>query len=711
MNQHPEILAKHVDHAATPLFRHLADVEKMIVPIADNLHLNVNVAKHGAILHDIGKASSIFQQSLRRGFNPEPGFVYRHEIASLFFLSIFPQDEWPCLIDMVVAHHKSLYHDARQRGFLDLEDNLNDSFQQHSIGFSTWMPQAMDILGSLGVSTHPVNIEEARQNYEYAQVYCNSKGLGYSIWKGVLMAADHMASAMEDGEAVTCPKFQIPDLTYYHQRGNELYPLSKLSTEDSRSHTIVTAPTGAGKTDFLLRRCKNRIFYTLPYQASINAMYDRLKGDLCNTDAVVTLLHSASSLKVTDGQPEERILQRQIGASIKVLTPHQMASIAFGIKGYESMIADLKGCDVILDEIHTYTSSIQAIVLKIIEILVNIGCRIHIGTATMPSNLYKRILDLLGGSELVYEVKLPSSVLSSFDRHIIHKIVSFEQSHPLIDAAISNRQKILMVCNQVQRAQQCFAWVQDTFPDCKQMLVHSRFKRSSRASLEQCLAQGFNTCQEACIVVSTQVVEVSLDISFDLMITECAPIDAMIQRFGRVNRRRTQQAIGHYGDIYVIAPPESDKDALPYDSEVLRRSYDTLPDNGVLHETDLQVMIDRVYPDTHFMNIDYSGVIYTQRWQLTELCHNAKSALLELLDINSAVAITESDKEKYLQGSRDACLPMEIPVSYKSVAYTNLMKLSHAGRPYIIPDAAYDETMGVKSEFLNPVYYKQYEIL
>ena len=41
------------------------------------------------------------------------------------------------------------------------------------------------------------------------------------------------------------------------------------------------------------------------------------------------------------------------GASVKVMTPHQIASVVFGGKGYEAMVIDLKGCDVILDEIHT----------------------------------------------------------------------------------------------------------------------------------------------------------------------------------------------------------------------------------------------------------------------------------------------------------------------------------------------------------------------
>ncbi len=78
-----------------------------------------------------------------------------------------------------------------------------------------------------------------------------------------------------------------------------------------------------------MKRCKGRVFYTLPFQASINAMYERFKSDLKDTDAEIHLLHAASALKVEGKQLEEKILQRHIGASVKVLTPHQTGIVGF----------------------------------------------------------------------------------------------------------------------------------------------------------------------------------------------------------------------------------------------------------------------------------------------------------------------------------------------------------------------------------------------
>lgn len=711
-NLHSEILAKSEHNGTVTLYQHLKNVADIAIVVAKNTGMDPEIAREGALLHDIGKASPIFQQTLK-GKESRPGFVFRHEIASLFFLSLIDESHRVAVIDMVAAHHKSAMNDVRELGIIDLNDNT-DSFAIHSKGFENWSPKALDILSALGMTIHPITLDEAEENYEMAVEHCEDKGRNCSPWRGLLMASDHMASALESKIGMPLDKLFIkPNLSFYNRR-NELYPLSLISTDDKRQHTIVTAPTGAGKTDFLLRRCKGRVFYTLPYQASINAMYDRIKSDLKGTDAQVYLLHAASNLKVKDGKLEERIMQRHVGASVKIMTPHQMASVVFGIKGYESMALDLRGCDVILDEVHTYSDTIQAIVLRIIEILVKLDCRVHVGTATMPNVLYNKILALLGGKDNVYEVRLQQPILHTFDRHKIYKIDTMDESYGIIGKALGSNQKILIVCNQVKRAQSLYVELSEIYHDVDRMLIHSRYKRSDRARVEGLLKNSFNNMKDKpCIVVSTQVVEVSLDISFDVMITECAPIDALIQRFGRINRKRTTETIGHYKPIYVIAPPADKEESLPYTEEVLKRTFDILPDSGsVLKETSVQGLLDKVYSKIEFQNIDFSGAIFTDgEWQLKELCHYPKSALLETMDINSAVCITESDKETYLEGNALVRTELEIPVSYHSIAHRNLDQINDGMRPFVIPDKAYDKERGLLIDNASPTNYKSFEIL
>jgi len=706
------ILAKHEDEGFVPLSQHLADVAAAAVKIAHNAGLDEELARKGAILHDIGKVSPLFQAQLRHGYLHPPHFVFRHEIASLFFISLLKEEEKATVLEMIVAHHKSVFNDAGQKGLLDLDENLKDCFEIHAKQFAEWSGTALAILEDMGFTVHPISMEEARNNYDYAVEYCWALEDGCSEWKGVLMAADHYASALNEKTETNLDKLFIkPDLSFYNRR-NVLYPLSMIDTEDKRRHTMVTAPTGAGKTDFLLRRCRGRVFYTLPFQASINAMYDRIKEDLGNTEAQIHLLHATSDLKIEDENMEERIAQRHIGASVKVLTPHQMASIVFGIKGYEAMAEDLRGCDVILDEIHTYSGEIQSIVLRIVEILQVLNCRIHIGTATMPSSLYTKVLDLLGGREQVYEVSLPKDILETFNRHTIHKVGYWTECDGLMDEGITNGKKILLVCNQVKRAQRLYETLSERYPMISRMLIHSRFKREDRQRLENRLKTVFNVSDNPCIVVSTQVVEVSLDISFDMMITECAPIDALIQRFGRVNRKRTKQTIGHYKDIYVLEPPSNEKDALPYSLNVLKRSYEVLPIDSILRETEVLAMLDTVYPDIEIGNIDYSGAIYVDgEWVLKKLCHHGKSALLDVLDIDAALCITQNDRAFYEQGLPADRTKVEIPVGYKTIAYRHLDQSTKGHCPYIIPNLAYSEEIGLLIDKAQPENYQLFEII
>jgi CRISPR-associated endonuclease/helicase Cas3 len=709
----------------TSLTDHLDHVILATVKAAEAFGMDRDVARLGAVLHDIGKIHPTFQFRLRPEYKHSPTCEpFRHELASLLFLPLFDKAMQPALIEMIVGHHKSVSKDNKEMGIIDLDTRIGigkRAFDLHSTKWEEWSPLALKMLAFYGLPVRPISINEARNVYFEVLAYCQNAASGFSEWRGLLMAGDHFGSAMVHKTAAETKRlFKKPDLRYYNRLG-ALYPLSFKPTDSPKSHTLVTACTGAGKTDYLLRRCRGRVFYTLPFQASINSMFESLKNDLKehNPDLDIRVLHAASRLMANGKNIEEKVLQGHIGSAVKVLTPHQLASMVFGTRGYEATLMDLRGCDVILDEIHTYTQITRSIVLKIVEMLKAIGCRVHIGTATMPTVLTDRIRAILG-ADAVFEMSLAATELDEFDRHIIHKIDSYDDSLSVVEEAVQNKQKILIVANRVKTAQERYQQLKEAYPDVPMMMIHSRFKRGKRGDLEKQLMgrrlddngqqiREFNTCEGACIVVSTQVVEVSLDISFDLMITDTAPLDALIQRFGRVNRKRPADPNHRHKPIYVVAPPETDNEAKPYELPILKTSFEVLPNSEILHERDVQNLIDQVFPTVDTIEIDKDAIYQEGQWIMKKLVHRPKSVLFEKLEIDSAIGVLEGqDIANYELMNYDERMALEIPVKYKSIAYTGLNRSEIGSRPFIVPQKAYDEEMGLLPEFLKPEFYNRF---
>jgi CRISPR-associated endonuclease/helicase Cas3 len=692
-----EILAKSINYGGLTLLEHTQQVTEVITLFAAKYAFNfdIDLCRKGAILHDLGKAHPHFQRKIAQvnggslAENRDWDYPHRHEISSLAFLPCFPKSEWNTLIDLVIGHHKSIENDPSARGILDLTNNDRATLDNHLFDWENWYPYGLQIMQTFGLDTREISKEEGKAALEYVVEYCEDKGNGYSPLRGLLKSADHFASAFtHETTEKLIPLFETPDLSFYRneERKSWLYPLSEITTDDPRRHTLVVASTGAGKTDFLLKRCKGRIFYTLPFQASINAMYKRIKKTVPNKD--IRLLHATSKI-VAKNQLDEQILQPLAGSSIKILTPHQLAAIVFGTSGFETVMLDVQGTDIILDEIHTYSDVSQAMVLAIVKTLLRLDCRLHIGTATMPSVLYNELKTILGGENEVYEVALSEKVLDSFDRHEIDKIEDEAAIIPILEKAFEQKEKVLVIFNTIGKAQNAYDSLSKRFPEVKSMLIHSRYKRGDRVALETQLTEEFDAKyglgREACFVVSTQVVEVSLDISFDRMITQCAPLDGMIQRFGRINRKRDENTIGKYKPIHVIKPSGN---VMPYKVDVLRASFEQLPEGfKVLKEKELQEKIDVVYPVLDTKEIDVHLIYKNGKYGIKELCNYKKAVLVDALEIESATCILECDREKYLTANWEERLYLEIPINYKTISRhkSKFVQLEVGAYPFVIP--------------------------
>ncbi len=703
------LLAKGVRNGGTSLIEHTEQVVCAIEKISAKLNLNVDIARKGAVLHDVGKAHPSFQEKL---LNDEIDLIeqrieipLRHEISSLLFLPLFVKDEWDYLIEMIIGHHKSiksLTQSSNGKGIIDLVEGYGEDrvFEKHSERWTEWSIETNTIIEHFGYSTRSLTITEARDAFNYVLDYCEHTNFEWSKWRGLLNAADHFASALVESTNEKVQKIFLPpnlDFFFAEKRRSKLYHLSTINVEDKRLHTLVTAPTGAGKTDFLIKRCRGRIFYTLPFQAAINAMYKRIKEACPNDD--IRLLHASSRLVLAKNEiREEKVLQSLAGASIKVLTPFQIASVVLGTKGYEATALDLQGNDVILDEIHSYNYTSMALIYEIIKTLLYLHCRIHVGTATMPSALRNLIYDLLGGENNVYKVELEENQLESYNRHIIYKIENDAAAFEIIDKGIGQKEKVLVVVNRINRAQAVFEKLEKFYPSIPKMLLHSRYKRSDRAKLEEKIKSEFDAKEDFCIVVATQVVEVSLDISFDRMITDAAPLDSMIQRFGRVNRKRNAFTLGQLREIHVIKPSENKNDSKPYNYEVVKNSFSELPNGFVLEEKEIQGMIDHVYPQIDITSIKSHSILDEQGIRIPKLCDYPKSVLLETLDIDSACCIVESDQGLYVKAKSEERSKYEIPISLRTTFnkyFRATGRLTCGAWPFVIPNEYYDYEKGM----------------
>ena len=144
----------------------------------------------------------------------------------------------------------------------------------------------------------------------------------------------------------------------------------------------------------------------------------------------------------------------------------------------------------------------------------------------------------------------------------------------------------MVVCNTVNQAQEMFKTLREVVKEDKAKLLHSRFILKDRKRIETEL-------DDADLLVGTQAVEVSLDIDFDCLFTEPAPIDALIQRFGRINRKGEKGENG-ICDVH-ICENGGENDHFIYSTDKVLRTLCVLAPVDILYESEIQDLIDAVY--------------------------------------------------------------------------------------------------------------------
>lgn len=166
---------------------------------------------------------------------------------------------------------------------------------------------------------------------------------------------------------------------------------------------------------------------------------------------------------------------------------------------------------------------------------------------------------------------------------------------------IKQDKRVLIVCNTVDTAQKVYSHLQVEIKNAP-MCLHSRFIAKDRRRKEKKLEKNKSKpkTEQAWpkILVATQVIECGMDIDYDVLLTEGAPLEAIIQRAGRVNRERSEVK----GVVYVYKQDESSQKFYP--PEITEKGLELLKGkakwNPEITEEELIGLIEDVYRDRKF---------------------------------------------------------------------------------------------------------------
>lgn len=428
---------------------------------------------------------------------------------------------------------------------------------------------------------------------------------------------------------------------------------------------VVEAPMGQGKTEAALyahaalqERLGHRGMYVaLPSQATGNAMFERMKEFLASVDRQeppdLQLLHGASilndsyaNIKVSgvDGpdNTEENVWARSWFTSNKrgLLSEYGVGTVDQALLGVLNLkhqplrLWGLGNRTVVIDEVHAYELFTSELIEHLVEWLAALGSTVILLSATLPRSTRRRLLKRYEGSAEPEDVAYPRITQVQGGKvtvrgfaagaakpvRLVRAPLAVDELAPLVLDLPSRGGCAAAIMNTVQRAQDLYAALGEgeeieggkRLSDGTEVyLFHARYPAIERRAREAGVIARFGkrgTRPRRALLVATQVIEQSLDLDFDVMVTDLAPIDLIIQRLGRLHRHeRPARPVAHREPVLHVAgltasdvPPDLKSTYFDkvYEAYALYVTWLALADrSGIVVPDEIEALIEQVYGD------------------------------------------------------------------------------------------------------------------
>lgn len=425
-----------------------------------------------------------------------------------------------------------------------------------------------------------------------------------------------------------------------------------LSEVDGPALMIVEAPMGEGKTELaflahlrLQAVNEHRGFYfALPTQATGNAAFSRAVTFLGNASTGahdIQLVHAGANmneevhhLRGVNNSASESLSssawfshgKRSLLSANGVGTIDQALFAALNVKHHFVRLWGLSNRVIVLDEVHAYDTYTSGLIAALLRWLKALGCSVVLMSATLPKARRNELVSAWGMEPAdLPDAAYPRLMLAdrsgvrgeSFPARPLAPIQLFsvdESLEAIVDLVVDQISKGgcgAVIVNTVNRAQELYLELKRKLEETVPIyLFHARFPADQRAARESEVVDVFGVegeRPERGLMIATQVAEQSLDIDFDFMVTDLAPVDLILQRAGRLHRHaHRKRPLEHIEARLWVSGLQADR--LPdikgtawgyvYEPYVLLRTWALLRGEGQIQlPGDIDRLVQMVYGD------------------------------------------------------------------------------------------------------------------
>lgn len=610
----------------------LEHTEKLInnFKLLNNIYPKMNVNKDllllSCIYHDLGKININFQKNIEN-LNSSNYSGIMHGLLSLSFINVekllleFEISDIKALIYSVALHHERDFSQVTKKDYSSEIEKMNTEVKN----FNPVLEKLKKIFTEeTGRKIELFNDEKLKKLsskfYKLGERLYSSNDYEmfkkFVMLKGLLNRIDYASSAYIEIEKEN--NFLEEELENFKKKKlkiSEWNKMQKFMAENRENNVILKAQTGLGKTEAgLLWIGNSKGFFTLPLKSATNSIFERFTNQIISTEnkRKIGLLHSDFKdvyIENYDGN-ESEILKymtstRQFSLPVTICTIDQLFDFVFKVAGFEMKLATLSYSKTVIDEIQMYSPELAGYLLFGLKQITEFGGKFSVITATFPMVLCyflkKLKIDFIE-SENFIEDKIRHSV----------KMLDEEMNAEFIDKIYQKNKnvKILVVCNTIKKANEVYENL-NNMGIANINLIHSRFINSDRKEKDKEIFK-FSSSSESGIWIGTQVVEASLDIDFDILITELSDLNGLFQRMGRCYRKRefdkrtgkyncfvfSKKCSGTFGEYSVV------------DKEIHKKSKEALnKTDGLLDENHKIKLIEKVYSYESLKNTKYFETI------------------------------------------------------------------------------------------------------